>query len=201
MYIYHVLINALSTRVIHINLNMIFYADIEHRQSYQNNPHKAPYGKIPPPTLTHTHIKKPTVNSDVHDTSYMGAHACTHARMHAHRHAHTSIHTRTHARAHTHTHTHTHTMTIAENGYWLILVKISPWWFIYWYSGLMLKLSAKVVECDICLAKETGMCFWSVCYWFGIKSPRDIHTPDSLLCAVSWLIHQSLQRVRVCINQ
>ena len=30
MYIYHVLINALSTHMIHINLNMIFYAHVEH---------------------------------------------------------------------------------------------------------------------------------------------------------------------------
>ena len=31
MYIYHVLINALSTHIIHINLNMIFYTHVEHR--------------------------------------------------------------------------------------------------------------------------------------------------------------------------
>ena len=30
MYIYHALINALSTHMIHINLNMIFYTHIEH---------------------------------------------------------------------------------------------------------------------------------------------------------------------------
>ena len=30
MYIYHVLINALSAHMIHINLNMIFYARVEH---------------------------------------------------------------------------------------------------------------------------------------------------------------------------
>ena len=30
MYIYHVLINALSTHMIHINLNMIFYTHAEH---------------------------------------------------------------------------------------------------------------------------------------------------------------------------
>ena len=30
MYIYHVLINALSTHTIHINLNTIFYTHIEH---------------------------------------------------------------------------------------------------------------------------------------------------------------------------
>ena len=30
MYIYHALINALSARMIHINLNMIFYIHVEH---------------------------------------------------------------------------------------------------------------------------------------------------------------------------
>ena len=30
MYIYHTLINALSTHMIHINLNMIFYTHVEH---------------------------------------------------------------------------------------------------------------------------------------------------------------------------
>ena len=30
MYIYHALINALSTHVIHINLHMIFYTHVEH---------------------------------------------------------------------------------------------------------------------------------------------------------------------------
>ena len=34
MYIYHVLINALSTHMIHINLNMIYTC---RAQSYQNN--------------------------------------------------------------------------------------------------------------------------------------------------------------------
>ena len=33
MYIYHVLINAPSAHMIHINLNMIFYTHIEHRPS------------------------------------------------------------------------------------------------------------------------------------------------------------------------
>ena len=37
MYIYHALINALSTHMIYINLN-IFYTHAE--QSYQNNLHK-----------------------------------------------------------------------------------------------------------------------------------------------------------------
>ena len=39
MYICHVLINALSAHIIHINLNIIFYP--RRGQSYQNNLHKA----------------------------------------------------------------------------------------------------------------------------------------------------------------
>ena len=39
MYIYHVLTNALSAHMIHINLNMIFYTHVEH------NPTKTIYIK------------------------------------------------------------------------------------------------------------------------------------------------------------
>ena len=49
MYIYHVLINALSTHIIHINLNMIFYTHVEH------SPTKTIYIKY---THTHTHTQK-----------------------------------------------------------------------------------------------------------------------------------------------
>ena len=58
MYIYHVLINALSAHMIHINLNMIFYTRVEH------SPTKTIYIKynnyflkhyIHPPPHTHTH--------------------------------------------------------------------------------------------------------------------------------------------------
>ena len=60
MYIYHALINALSAHMIHININMIFYAHVEH------SPTKTIYikyyteGKKTLPghtlhTLTHTH--------------------------------------------------------------------------------------------------------------------------------------------------
>ena len=31
MYIYHALINALSAHMIHINLNMIFYTHVKHK--------------------------------------------------------------------------------------------------------------------------------------------------------------------------
>ena len=41
MYIYHALINALSARMIHIILNMIFFTHIEHsstQTTHTNNP-------------------------------------------------------------------------------------------------------------------------------------------------------------------
>ena len=61
MYIYHVLINALSAHMIHINLNMIFYTHVEHSPTktvyinylllliIKNNNKKTHY------THTHTH--------------------------------------------------------------------------------------------------------------------------------------------------
>ena len=36
MYIYHALINALSTHMIHINLDMIFYTHVEHSPNKTN---------------------------------------------------------------------------------------------------------------------------------------------------------------------
>ena len=36
MDIYHALINALSAHMIHINLNMIFYTHVEHKQFLRN---------------------------------------------------------------------------------------------------------------------------------------------------------------------
>ena len=70
MYIYHVLINTVSTHMIHINLNAIFYAhtntifntNVEHVQSYQNNLHfircvlKHTHTYTYTHTHTHTHI-------------------------------------------------------------------------------------------------------------------------------------------------
>ena len=38
MYIYHVLINALSTHMIHINLNIIFYTHVEHTSEESRKP-------------------------------------------------------------------------------------------------------------------------------------------------------------------
>ena len=71
---YHALINALSTHMIHINLNMIFYICAEH------SPSKTIYIKYYRETHTHTHTH-------------------THARTHAH--AHTHMHALMHACTHT----------------------------------------------------------------------------------------------------
>jgi len=55
MYIYHVLINALSAHMIHINLNKkILYTRRE--QSYQNNLHKVLYMETRTRIHTHTHF-------------------------------------------------------------------------------------------------------------------------------------------------
>ena len=70
-YIYHVLINGLSTHMIHINLNMIFYTHVEH------SPTKTIYIKYytERQTKTHTHTgmhththTQTTMNSNVHAT-------------------------------------------------------------------------------------------------------------------------------------
>ena len=58
MYIYHVLINALSAHMIHINLNMILYTHVEH------SPTKTIYIKYYTKTKTHykhTHTHTLTV--------------------------------------------------------------------------------------------------------------------------------------------
>ena len=49
IYNYHAVINALSARLIHINLNIL---DTRRAQSYQNYLHKVLYGN----THTHTHM-------------------------------------------------------------------------------------------------------------------------------------------------
>ena len=64
MYIYRMLINALSADIIHINLNMIFCTRVEH-SPIKNNLHKVLYGN--------THARTRT-------------HARTHARTHTHAH-------------------------------------------------------------------------------------------------------------------
>ena len=76
MCIYHVLINALSAHMIHVNLNMMLYTHVEH------SPIKTIYIKYYTETHTHPHAHM---------------HACTHAR--------TRTHARTHTHTHKHTHT------------------------------------------------------------------------------------------------
>ena len=63
MYIYHELINTLSAHVIHINLNMIFYTNVEH------SPTKTIYIKYYTEKQTHTHYTH---------THYTHTHANTH---------------------------------------------------------------------------------------------------------------------------
>ena len=67
MYIYHALINALGTHMIHIHLNMIFYTHVEH------NPTKTIYIKCYTQqqqqqkslqTHTHTHPADPSFEND-----------------------------------------------------------------------------------------------------------------------------------------
>jgi len=43
MFIYHVLISALSAHVIHINLDMMCYTHVEHSPTNLKQPSKAPY--------------------------------------------------------------------------------------------------------------------------------------------------------------
>ena len=69
MYIYHALINTLSTHMLHINLNMIFCSHVEHSPTktiyikyYTKNKNKTHYKHThthtpslpPPPPNTHT---------------------------------------------------------------------------------------------------------------------------------------------------
>ena len=89
MYIYRALINAQSTHIIHINLNMILYTHVEHNP-IKNSLHKILYGNTQTQKHTQTHTQTQTdIDTDT-DTD-------------------THTHARTHARTHAHTHTHTHT--------------------------------------------------------------------------------------------
>ena len=68
MHIYHALINAPSTHMIHINLNMIFYTHVQHSPS--KNPHKAPYGLTNNrPPKQQQQQQQPTMNSNVYKTN------------------------------------------------------------------------------------------------------------------------------------
>ena len=55
MYIHHALINALSTHIIHINLNTIFYTQVG------DSPNKTIYIRHYMDTHTHTHIHTHTL--------------------------------------------------------------------------------------------------------------------------------------------
>ena len=63
MYIYHALVNALSTDIMRINLNAIYW---QRGQSYQNSLHKALYGHA----RMHARIC---------------THTCTHMQAHTHK--------------------------------------------------------------------------------------------------------------------
>ena len=73
IYIYHALINALGTHMIHVNLNMIFCTHVEH------NPTKTIYIKYYTEKQTHT----------LHTHTHTQVHACTHTYTH-------TTHTHTH---------------------------------------------------------------------------------------------------------
>ena len=67
MYIYHALINALGTHMIHIHLNMIFYTHVEH------SPTKTIYIKYYKilKKCTHTHTQCPHTHTlTVAETGY-----------------------------------------------------------------------------------------------------------------------------------
>ena len=87
MYLYHVLINALSIHIIHINLNMIFCTLVGH-SPIGNNLHKVLYGN------THMH-------AHMHTLQWIWMCVILISIIHHASHTHTT---------HTHTHTHTHTL-------------------------------------------------------------------------------------------
>ena len=71
MYIYHALINALSAHMIYINLNMIFYTNVEHSPTntiYIIIPKKTHYKHTRAHTHTHTHTH--THKMTVAETGY-----------------------------------------------------------------------------------------------------------------------------------
>ena len=74
MYIYYPLINALSAPMIHINLNMIFYAHVEH------SPTKTIYMKY-------------YMEKQIHRHTHTRTHTCTHTHTHTHTHTQIRIHT------------------------------------------------------------------------------------------------------------
>ena len=77
MYIYHVLLNALSAHMIHINLNMILYTHVEH------SPTKTIYIKYYKNLKNETNKKKNALQTHTH------THTCMHTCAHMHTHMHT----------------------------------------------------------------------------------------------------------------
>ena len=69
MYIYHALINALSTHIIHINLNTVFYTHVE------DSPTKTVYLRRYMETHTHTHTHTRTLKA-LYGNAH--THTCTH---------------------------------------------------------------------------------------------------------------------------
>ena len=69
MYMYHALINTMSTHTIHVNLNMISYAHIEHSstQTTHTKHNMERQTTPPPPQHTHTQKQKTTMNSNVYN--------------------------------------------------------------------------------------------------------------------------------------
>ena len=77
MYIYCTLINTLSTHMIHIYLNMVFYTHVEH-SPIKNNLRKVFY----------THVEHSPIKNNLHKVLY--------GNTHTHTHTHTNINTHTH---------------------------------------------------------------------------------------------------------
>ena len=93
MYIYHALINALSTHMIRINLNMILYTHVEHSSTQTTHTKHYIKRQTPLPLPMNKNHNSNVYDTDLYHTSYMctRAHACMHA--------------------------HVHTVTVAETGY------------------------------------------------------------------------------------
>ena len=92
MYIYSALINALSAYIIHVNLNMIFYTNVEH------SPTKTIYIKyytekqtnmLHTRAHTHTHTHRQTAIQMCTTQICIIHQTCAHARPHLHAQTHT----------------------------------------------------------------------------------------------------------------
>ena len=86
MYIYHALINALSTHMIHINLNMIFYTHVEDSstQTTHTKHHMERHPPPPPPAPIHMNKKPQSIQCVQHwSVSYI-IQECERTRTHTH---------------------------------------------------------------------------------------------------------------------